>query len=377
VGLLTGRYASRFGISSAQSERALPWHTVTLAGALKHSGYDTALVGKWHLGSKPEWGPQKFGFDSTYGSLGGATGPYDHRYQKGPYSDTWHRDGKLVREEGHVTDLLAREAIRWLEQRRDRPFFLYLAFTTPHVPIREPEAWTSRYPDLEPLSLRHYAACVSHLDDAVGQVVRTLERLGQRERTVVVFFSDNGAIPNVRNDDPQYHDDGYPAGPAGGSNAPLRGQKGRLHEGGIRVPAFIQWPGTLKPGKFAAPIQVVDWMPTLCGLAGFHAAVDLKWDGQDLWPALTGATSPSPRQFYWAGPKFAAWAVRDGEWKLIAPAGRGKTQPELFNLAADPYEQTNRAPSEPARVAALTDLRKRLSANDRDAQVNPADKPTP
>src|SRR3990172_7279849 len=123
--LLSGRYASRFGVTSAQNQRVFPFDTLTLPPPLKQAGYETALVGKWHLGSLPDWGPARFGFDHSYGSLAGGCGPYNHKYKKGPYTDTWHRNGQPICEEGHVTDLIADEAVRWIETRSARPFFLY------------------------------------------------------------------------------------------------------------------------------------------------------------------------------------------------------------------------------------------------------------
>ena len=138
---MTGRYASRFGVTGAQNPRCLPWNTVTLASALKSAGYETAITGKWHLGSKPDEGPQKFGFDHGYGSLAGGCGPLDHRYKEGPFTQTWHRNGKLIEEEGHVTDLIAHEAVEWLEKRGEKSFFLYVPFTAIHVPMIEAEKW--------------------------------------------------------------------------------------------------------------------------------------------------------------------------------------------------------------------------------------------
>ena len=146
--LLTGRYWSRFGINAPENRRAMIFDTVTLATAMKAVGYDTALIGKWHLGSKVEWGPNKYGFDHSYGSLAGGCGPYDHRYKNRfgtvphrEYTYTWHRDYDLVTEAGHVTDLLADEAIRWLKRRGERPFFLYVPFTAVHIPAAEPRRW--------------------------------------------------------------------------------------------------------------------------------------------------------------------------------------------------------------------------------------------
>jgi arylsulfatase A-like enzyme len=191
--LLSGRYASRFGVTAAQNQRAYPFETVTLAKGLQSAGYDTALVGKWHLGSKSEWGPQKFGFDLSYGSLAGGVGPLKHLYKKGEFSRTWHRNGELIDEEGHVTDLIAREAVRWIEGRGERPFFLYVPFTAIHVPIVEEGRWQEANGHLADPAKRLRAACSTHMDDTIGQVLGALEREGFREKTLVIFLSDNGA----------------------------------------------------------------------------------------------------------------------------------------------------------------------------------------
>jgi arylsulfatase A-like enzyme len=361
--ILSGRYASRFGVTAAQNPMVYFPDTVTLALALREAGYATAITGKWHLGSKAEWGPNKFGFDHSYGAFAGGTGPYDHRYKFGEFTANWHRNGEYITEEGHVTDLIAREAVRWIEARDARPFFLYVPFTAPHIPIDEPQRWLDLYPNVEPATKRQYAASVTHLDDATGQVIAALERAGKLANTLIVFTSDNGATPNARNDDPLYPGT-YPAGPAGGSNLPLRGHKTQLWEGGIRVPAFVHWPAKLRPRKFTAPLHAVDWMPTLCAAAGWRPATDLKWDGRNVWPALTGETSPAPRVLYWAGTGFRSRAVRDGDWKLVVEGRNAEGKAELFNLAVDPNEASDLAAAQPARVTALKEILKKVSAAD-------------
>lgn len=372
--LLSGRYASRFGVTAAQNNRAYPWDTVTLAAALKSAGYDTALAGKWHLGSDPDWGPQKYGFDHSYGSLAGGCGPYDHRYKTGPYSRTWHRNGKLIDEEGHVTDLITREAVTWLEGRKDRkkPFFLYVPYTAVHIPIDEPKKWLDLHPDVKEASRRQHAASVSHLDDAVGQVVAAVERIGASKETLIVFFSDNGAPPNARNDDQAYpNGDRYPPGPAGGSNVPLRGQKTQLYEGGIRVPALAYWPGVLKPGRCEQVMHAVDWMPTLCGLAKVKLEKSLSWDGMDTWPAIVGERKAEARTLYWTGVQNRTAAVREGKWKLIVHrAAKGEAEKrELFDLMADPYEKKDLAGEQPGEVKRLGELLGKLAARDNEARV--------
>ncbi|MCI0461085.1 MAG: sulfatase-like hydrolase/transferase [Gemmataceae bacterium] len=364
--LLTGRYASRFGCTGATNSRVLPFDTVTLASALKSAGYETAITGKWHLGSKPDWGPNRFGFEHAYGSLAGGVGPYDHRYKTGPFTQTWHRDGQLIEEEGHVTDLITREAVRFVETKRDRPFFLYVAFTAVHIPIDEPQRWLDANRHLSDPAQRLRAACATHMDDSVGQILTALDRTGARANTLVLFLSDNGAHAATRNDDPQYPGK-YPSEKVSGSNAPWRGYKTQLYEGGIRTAAIAHWPGHLRPGRVEAPLHITDWMPTLCGLAGYRPTADLKWDGQDVWPLLSGGEPPrEPRTLYWLGVGRRSSALRHGDWKLhLTQAGAV----ELYNLAVDPGEKDNVATRHPDVVIDLKKRLQALSARDDDAVV--------
>lgn len=362
TGLMTGRCWSRFNVTSPQAERALPWNTQTLPRALKSAGYDTCITGKWHLGSKPEWGPNHFGFDHSYGSLGGGVGPWNHFYKEGPFSPTWHRNEQLIVEQGHVTDLIAHEAVRWIGERSNRPFFLYVPFTAVHLPVKEPAEWLARVPaNIKGEVPRQYAACIMHLDDAVGQIVAALEKAGKRDNTLLIFTSDNGGS-TAGNNDQKYPPDGYPDGKLTGNNLPLRGQKGELYEGGIRVPAIASWPGRLKSGKCDVALQITDWMPTLCALVDYKPASDLKWDGTNVWPVLTGQGTREGHTLYWTAPSFRARAVRVGSWKLIEYApGKAGGMPklELFDLGADPNEATDLAAKKPEKLA---ELQKQLAA---------------
>ena len=353
TGLMTGRCWSRFGVTNPQNERALPLETITLPLALRDAGYETCLAGKWHLGSQPEWGPNHFGFDHSYGSLAGGVGPWDHSYKQGPFSATWHRNEKLLEEKGHVTDLIAAEAIRWLGERKDKPFFLYVPFTAVHLPVKESAEWLARVPPaIRSDGPRHYAACIMHLDDAVGRIVVALDKSGKRDSTLLIFTSDNGGS-TAANSDQNYPADDYPEGKLPGNNAPLRGQKGELYEGGIRVPTFVNWPGKLRPGKCTSPAQITDWMPTLCGLAHHQTVRDLKWDGTNIWPVLAGGAKRESHPLYWVAPGYNARAVRDGDWKLIVHGKQKPAKIELFNLSIDPNETTNLAPQMQGKVAAL------------------------
>ena len=374
TGLLTGRCWSRFNVTSPQNDRALPFNTVTLPRALKMAGYETCLTGKWHLGSKSEWGPNHYGFDHSYGSLAGGVGPWDHAYKVGPFSKTWHRNEKLLTEEGHVTDLITREAIEWLGGRKQKPFFLYVPFTAVHLPIKEPAEWLKKVPSgIDGEVPRQYAACIMHLDDAVGQIVSALEKNGQRDNTLVIFTSDNGGS-TAENAGQTYPPDDYPRGKLPGNNQPLRGIKGDLYEGGIRVPTIANWPGKLKAGQCTAAVQIVDWMPTFCALAGVTPKEDLKWDGTNIWPAMSDEASLPPRMLYWTAAGYRSRAVRDGDWKLIAhaagkPADGKAARVELFNLARDPSEKTNLAGELPDKVAEMETKLAKISQADRDAEV--------
>ena len=280
--LLSGRCASRFGITNPQNPRAYRWNTTTLPRALQSVGYKTALCGKWHLGSNPDWGPQKFGFDHSYGSLAGGVGPWDHRYKKGEFTETWHRNGALINETGHVTDLITQEAINWLGTMRDSPFFLYVPFTAVHIPIREPDSYLKRVPtSIQDPAEREYSACLLHLDDAVGRLLDALDHQSKRENTIVVFTSDNGGVV-ARNDDPSYPADNYAPGKSDGNNRPLRGQKATVYEGGTRTVMLVRWPAKLKPGSSDVPTHITDWMPTFCHLARFTSSAELKWDGSNI-----------------------------------------------------------------------------------------------
>lgn len=367
TGLMTGRCWSRFGVTNPQNERALPWDTLTLPKALKAAGYDTCLTGKWHLGSKPAWGPNHFGFDHSYGSLAGGVGPWNHFYKEGPFTTTWHRNEQLLEEKGHVTDLITQEAVHWIGRHKDRPFFLYVPFTAVHLPVKEPDEWLAKVPaNIEGDVPRHYAACIMHLDDAVGRIVSALEKSGQREKTLLVFTSDNGGS-TAENSDQKYPSDNYPKGKLPGSNAPLRGQKGDLYEGGIRVPTIVSWPGRFKTGKSDSPTQITDWMPTFCALAQHKVDAAANWDGTNIWPVLTGKEKRESHVLYWAAPGFRARAVREGDWKLIVQGKGESTKVELFDMGADPHEVTDLAAKMPDKAAHLQKLLEEVSKADLDS----------
>ncbi len=373
VALMTGRYPGRFGGAALQASNApaFPLGTPTLGTMFRRAGYETWLIGKWHLGSRLDHGPMQFGFDHSYGSLAGAVGMYNHRYRPGEFQETWQRDGKLI--EGadngvHATDLVADEAVRVVCEPHERPFFIYLAFHAPHTPLDErgefvdqptardpenPERWRHEneipwfndpsgiiQQETDP-EKRLFLAAVHHVDDAVGRVVTALDQTGQLNNTLIMFTSDNGPQVNwpgnAYPDDLKLTDFNQPH--------PWRGHKTDVYEGGIRVPGFWYWRGKLSPGEFAQPVHVVDWMPTLAHVVGLDRPADHgaegALDGIDLWPHVGGRAAMPARSLYWTwgtGPN--RWALRSGDFKVVK---YGRPEPtleswQLFDLANDPAE---------------------------------------
>ena len=366
AGFLTGRCWSRFGITTPTNGLALPRDTITLARALGSQGYETCLVGKWHLGSKPEWGPNHFGFDHSYGSLAGGVTAWSHRYKEGQFSVTWHRNGKLLEEDGHVTDLLTNEAVEWIADRGNEPFFLYVPFTAVHLPINEPDSWLDRVPESITSEIgRHYAACVMHLDDSVGRILKALDDKGVRENTLVVFTSDNGGSTTTNNTQP-YPPDDSPSGRLTASNGSLRGQKGSVYEGGTRVPTLISWPGKIAASQERTPVFIADWMPTFCQLAGFQSERDLRWDGASLAGLLLEGKPIPERPIYIAGPRWRAVSLRIGPWKLVTSDNDAH---ELFHIANDPSEATNLVDKESDRLQAMLAALEDARSQDNDQVV--------
>jgi arylsulfatase A-like enzyme len=365
--LMSGRWTSRWGphVLAPTNLRAFPPGTMTLASALKECGYTTHIAGKWHLGSRPEWGPNHYGFDHSYGSLNGAVDPWTHKYRKGPYEDTWHRDLKRLDEEGNATELVGREVLGWINGQQ-QPWFIYVPVHAVHIPVDAPEEYKQQYANVKfhddlakDDSLRRLASYVTQLDTQVGKFLAALEETGQRENTLIVFTSDNGGLPGGGN--PYF---GNVAGtPALSSNEPLRGHKGQLYEGGIRVCAFVNWPGKLAPGKLTVPIHAADWMPTLTQLAGWQKPADMQFDGQNIWPLLTGEQKQlAPRPIYIPAVRGSA-LLYDG-WKLISRQVKTGEKVELFHIDEDPTESHEVAKQFPDRVEKLQTMLIELQKDD-------------
>ena len=351
AGLLTGRNPSRFGIHgpiAGRSEQSLPSGTPTLASVLRTRGYTTALLGKWHLGLRPEVGPRQYGFDQTYGYLHGQIDQYAHLYKNGDRS--WHRNDSFVDETGHATDLIAGEAVRFIATQRSEPFLLWVAFSVPHFPLQEEDQWVAPYSSsIKDPSRRLYAASVAHMDAAIGQITAALEKAEKLSETVIFFTSDNGGQE-------EYHSEADYGGKHGpypvlGDNRPLRGWKTDLYEGGVRVPAFVYWGGRLKPRVLQTPVSYLDWCPTLAHLAGAQVSDQWKLEGRNVWPLLAGqaAKLPAPKLYWNVGDSVA---VLQEDWKLIVRQ-QDPNAVELYNLARDAAEKTNRATEESGKVEQL------------------------
>lgn len=362
--LMSGRYPGRFGPQalSPSNLRAMPLGTLTLASLLKSKGYRTHQSGKWHLGARPEWIPNAYGFDTSYGTLTGAADPWTHKYRKGnPYEDTWHRDGKLFHEEGNATELVAAEALKHIE-KKEGPWFVYVPFHAVHTPVDAPEEYKKLYDGVkfheDPVkheSRLRMAAMIAQVDAKLAQFVTALEKTGQRENTLIIFTSDNGGIEGLKN----AYVGTVPDSPLNSENDPLRGQKATLYEGGTRVCAWANWPGKLKPGKFTTPMHCVDWLPTIASLVGYETKPELKLDGVNQWPALTGSGQTPERSIYIAAN--SGQSLRRGNWKLIASKNK---QPELFDIAADPFEKENLATAQTDKLAEMQELLETERAKD-------------
>jgi arylsulfatase A-like enzyme len=369
--LMTGRYATRTGVYTVVRPHAkwgLPLQERTLANALKDAGYETAITGKWHLGEfEPAYRPTARGFDHQYGHYFGALDYFTH-IRDGV--DDWYRDDKPLKEEGYSTHLIAKEASRLIKEKaKDKPLFLYVPFNGVHSPLQVPDSYKEPYAGMKE-NRRNLAGMLAAVDEAIGQIVATLEESGQRDNTLILFSADNG-------------------GPNPGTlstNGEFRAGKGTIYEGGIRVCAFANWPSRIPSGtKITEPMHAVDWFPTLVKLGGGTIEQKLPLDGRDMWPMITqGAKSPHEAILLVGGSPDRT-AVRMGDWKLLlnpseqdlesandSGSRKGKKAQaavQLFNLAADAGETTDLSEKEPERVAAM---RAKLEEHMKDA-VKPGD----
>ena len=292
-------------------EPGLPAGLPTLPRTLQSAGYQTWLVGKWHLGTASP--PLQSGFTHFYGFEGPEVDYFAHTNKRGEVD--WQRNGQTVNETGYSTFLIANEAIRLIDQRDTKaPFFLQVAFNAPHFPLSAPESFLDKYKSLNKASALR-SAVVDAFDEAVGSILRSIETQGLSENTLVIFISDNGADQT-------------------GRNIPFRGGKGSVYEGGIRLPCFMRLPGKIPPGTRSHQATAAqDLYPTIASAVRVSLDANKKMDGKDRWEALLDVNAPQRERFVIAG---SDMAIFDGDWKLIQSMD-GRLS--LFNLNEDPHEQ--------------------------------------
>ncbi|MCA9186189.1 MAG: sulfatase-like hydrolase/transferase [Pirellulaceae bacterium] len=343
AGLLTGRYQQRFGheynpVYDPLDEReGLPLTERLWPQWMQDGGYDTAWIGKWHLGSSPSHSPWNRGFAHCYGFIGGGHRFMDWQPNERQYTLPLVRNGQPLDEvPAHLTTEFGDEVARFIRAHTEKPWCLYLAFNAPHVPHEPTEERLAKFAHISNVRRRRYAAQVSLMDDAIGTAIQALADTDQTNRTLVFFFSDNGG-----------HE------PSGSDNGPLRGIKGDVYEGGVRVPYIVSWPGRLPAGAtYDPPVCSLDVMATSLAAAGVAMPRDGVYDGVDLIPYLTGTVTTRPHQrLYWRMQHKQTLAMRDGDWKLV----RLPDQPQqLYDLANDLGESHDLANERPRLLATLS-----------------------
>lgn len=321
--LMTGRYPARspnleWAIHAGIDTVGLQQDQVTIAKMLKYAGYRTALFGKWHLGARPEWGPNRHGFEEFFGILSGNVDHFRHVESTGA-RDLFENETP-IEVQGYLTDLITDRAVDFIQRQEDDPFFLFVSYNAPHWPIQGPDDedvaivpgqnWATG--DRET-----YIRMVESIDDGVGRLLETLRQRGMEENTLVVFLSDNGG-------------DRYSL------NTPLSGQKGTLREGGIRIPCVLRWPGELPQGAVSSQAGILmDLSVTLMAAANVQPSRPME--GIDLMPYWSGRRAPVEQTFVWRSDMRNQKAVRWGHWKWLMEGERES----LFNLERDIGESEN------------------------------------
>lgn len=389
AGLFSGKFPTRFGYEfnpigarNEDPDAGIPSKELLLPEYLSTEGYTCGLIGKWHLGGAAEYHPARHGFDNFFGFLHeghyyepspwrnttlmlrrrSLPSDFGTRYQASPNrfytSHMGHnepaydannpimRDGQPVVETDYLTDALAREATQFIERNRQTPFFLALAYNAVHSPLQAKNTTLTRFAYIEDLHRRIFAAMLSDLDGSVGTVMECLDRTGLRDKTLVIFLSDNGG----------------PTRELTSSNLPLREGKGSMYEGGLRVPFIASWPGTIRSGGVCTEVvSSLDIYATCTQLLGGQPRQVL--DGHDLLPVLADPSQASKHErLYWRQGGRAA--LRQGPWKIVAP-GRNPLEREweLYHIDTDISESNNLAAENPERLKQLIAAFEQLDAD--------------
>jgi arylsulfatase B len=341
VSLLTGMPASRIGIVapiSGKSKKTLPDSIITIPQVLKKQNYENALFGKWHLGLYISNGPNAFGFDYSYGFLHGQIDQYTHHYKNGDAS--WYRNDKMIEEEGHTTDLVTKETIDWITNKRDttKNFYVQLAYSAPHFPLQEEDKWKTPYlASIKDDSRRDFAAAMSHMDYSIGLVLNMLKEQHLEENTLVIFLSDNGAMENWYPEN-QYGGKFAP-NPVLGSNFPLRDWKTSNYEGAIRVPAIVYWKDHLNTALNTNYMSISDVMPTILSLIGSDIPKDVE--GENVWPSIINPNEETSHDIYVRG--HIQESLIHKPWKIIRNRHKDNSPAfyQLYNIELDPEEKEN------------------------------------
>jgi arylsulfatase A-like enzyme len=325
---VTGRYPQRLDVglheplTARDRDKGLPPGQPTIASLLKANDYDTALIGKWHLGWRPEFGPNRHGFDEFFGILSGADDYFTHRSSGVEGIDLWE-NLEPVQRVGYLTDLLSERAAAFITRRRTKPFYLSLHYTAPHSPWEGPEdeaiGHTSHGegPMVDGGSLKIFASMMKSMDAGIGRVLQALRRARLERNTLVIFTSDNG-------------------GERYSYNWPFSFQKFYLWEGGIRVPAIVRWPGVIAGGLVTdQPVITMDWMATIMAVSGTRPDPAYPLDGEDVTAVCKGTRPPYDRTLFWRTQERAA--ARAGHWKYLDESGTEG----LFDLSVDPGEKND------------------------------------
>ncbi len=332
--LITGRYQYRLRLGleeplTSNADVGLPPEHPTLPSLLKKAGYSSTLVGKWHMGVLPKFGPLKSGYDHFYGFRGGALDYFSHANQGGK-DDLWEDDVPLHRV-GYLTDLLGSRAVDVVNgyAKSGQPFMLSLHFNAPHWPWEAPgdaaeserlrQAGSGSLSAFDGGSQKTYQGMIEAMDRQIGRVLQALDTNGLTENTIVVFTSDNG-------------------GERFADTWPFTGKKTELLEGGLRIPAVISWPARIPRGQTTDQVSIsMDWVPTLLAAAGTEPDPAYPTDGMNLLPILTHNGPPVPRKLFWRYKANAQRAVRDGDYKFL----KILDNTFLFNVVEDPLERAN------------------------------------
>lgn len=361
AGLMTGRYQERFGYDNNLPPGFKSGVDLTETFGVKRlqkMGYKTGLIGKWHLGYPDGYQPNQRGFDWFYGLLQGSRGyfPYD---KASPHRVILEND-QPTPEEGYVTDRFGDAACRFIEKYKEDPFYLFVSFTAPHSPNQPRKEDAKRTAHISQKRRQSYAGLIVSLDDNVGKILKSIKEHGLEKNTIVIFTNDNGGQTAT-----------------GADNTPLKGKKGTLWEGGVRVPWAMRWPEKIKAGGVIdQPIISMDILPTFVEASGQQSHANWKLDGRSFLPLITGAKKELPvRALHWRQHgSGGSIAVREGQWKLIHNRKESGAEPELYNLNQDISESNNTASEHPEVVQRLAQKMKVWESQLKDPLWGPGSK---